>query len=190
MVGTPVFQTKKKKIYVLYIQPIPLSSSPEVPQKIEPLASSTKLLPEGYFGQSFVRFTKVPGSWFETILCLFLIVFSSHVKCRGPRPACPCRSFNVGPSEIARKPFSAVLLLLLFPRMLPFLSLSVQWFRLGGVLGRPLCVSLSLSRRLNVGYRWRLGASRRPRVSGHVQNESVNPIVGWLLRQQFEEHQG
>lgn len=31
---------------------------------------------------------------------------------------------------------------------------------------------------------------RRRRVSGHVHHESVNPIVGWLLRQQFEEEQG
>lgn len=43
---------------------------------------------------------------------------------------------------------------------------------------------------LNPVIRWRLGASWRARVSGHVHHEPVNPIVGWLLRQQFEEHQG
>lgn len=38
--------------------------------------------------------------------------------------------------------------------------------------------------------RWRPNSSRCHRVSGHVHvHESVNPIVGWLLRQQLEEHQ-
>ena len=112
-------EKKKKKIY----SADPLSSSTEVPAN-RTLASSTKLLPEGYFGQSFVRFKKVPGSWSKRFPIFVLRLLVPREMSRSS-PSVSLSKLNVGPSEIARKPFSAVLFLL-FPYMLPFLSLSVQ----------------------------------------------------------------
>lgn len=130
------FRRKRKRLFGRCSWP--LCPPPEIPAKFEP--SRDRQNGTGRISETFARFTKVSGSsskMFSSVSC--------HAR---SSPACPCPSLTRRPIELLESRFQRFFFLF-FPFCFFFLLGDFAFTRVFSALS----VSLSLSRRLNVGFR-------------------------------------